>query len=237
MAVYRFMFLTLLMLTLGLAGTALGQTPTMILVPDSSIMTIGGELDIQLVVDENSADLKSFSVAIQNDPTVIRTTLPEITEGPLLGSAGILTFFWADFSADLSTIYIDGAILGDGVTVDGGGVLATLHFHANGYGISELEVISIRARNAENQPLTYDSEGAWVRVCHLLGDVNNDNIVNISDAVYLIAWIFGGGPAPIPDVLSGDTDCSGFTNISDVVAIISYIFEGQPFCQVCFDWP
>jgi hypothetical protein len=231
------MFLWLLTLSFGLTVTALGQTPTMTLVPDSSITTIDGELDIHLVVDESSVDLKSFSVAIQNDATVIRTTLPEITEGPLLGSAGILTFFWASFSEDLSTIYIDGAILGDGVTVDGGGELAKLHFHANGYGISELEFSSIRARNAENQPLAYDAEGAWVRVCHLLGDVNNDNIVNISDAVYLIAWIFGGGPEPIPDVLAGDTDCSGFTNISDVVAIISYIFGAQPFCQVCFDWP
>jgi hypothetical protein len=30
----------------------------------------------------------------------------------------------------------------------------------------------------------------------LVGDANCDSTVNISDAVYLIAYIFSGGPAP-----------------------------------------
>ena len=53
-------------------------------------------------------------------------------------------------------------------------------------------------------------------------------VVNISDAVYLINYIFGGGPAPVPLPFVGDVDCSHRTNISDVVYMISWIFGGGP---------
>lgn len=65
------------------------------------------------------------------------------------------------------------------------------------------------------------------------GDADGNSIVNISDAVYLISYIFGGGPAPVP-LISGDTDCNEITNISDAVYLISYIFGGGPSpCQSC----
>lgn len=58
-------------------------------------------------------------------------------------------------------------------------------------------------------------------------NANRNEIVNISDAVYLVAYIFGGGPAPDP-LLSGDVDCSEIVNISDAVYLIGYIFGGGP---------
>ncbi len=59
------------------------------------------------------------------------------------------------------------------------------------------------------------------------GDANGDGFVSISDAVYLITYIFGGGPAPDP-LDSGDADCSGIITISDAVYLINYIFAGGP---------
>ena len=51
--------------------------------------------------------------------------------------------------------------------------------------------------------------------------------VDISDAVYLIGYIFSGGQAPTPNAIgSGDADCSGAVDISDAVYLISYIFSG-----------
>ena len=39
------------------------------------------------------------------------------------------------------------------------------------------------------------------------GDADGNELINISDAVYLINYIFGGGPAPIPyAICSGDAD-------------------------------
>ncbi len=68
---------------------------------------------------------------------------------------------------------------------------------------------------------------------YLCGDANWSGSVNISDAVYLIAYIFSGGPAPSP-LLAGDANCSGTVNISDAVYLIAYIFSGGPApCAGC----
>jgi hypothetical protein len=57
------------------------------------------------------------------------------------------------------------------------------------------------------------------------GDANGDAAVNISDAVYLIAYIFAGGLPPNP-LLAGDANCDSAVNISDAVYLIAYIFVG-----------
>jgi hypothetical protein len=59
------------------------------------------------------------------------------------------------------------------------------------------------------------------------GDADGNGIVNVSDAVYLIGYIFGGGEAPDP-LLSGDADCNEIVNIADAVYLIAYIFGGGP---------
>jgi hypothetical protein len=60
---------------------------------------------------------------------------------------------------------------------------------------------------------------------YVCGDADGNAMVNISDAVYLISFIFGGGTAPVPLNL-GDADCNLIVNISDAVYLISYIFGG-----------
>lgn len=68
---------------------------------------------------------------------------------------------------------------------------------------------------------------------YLCGDANGDGAVDISDAVYLIAYIFSGGPAPSP-LLAGDANCDGAIDISDAVYLIAYIFSGGPApCAGC----
>jgi predicted GH43/DUF377 family glycosyl hydrolase len=65
------------------------------------------------------------------------------------------------------------------------------------------------------------------------GDVNGSGRIDVSDAVYLISFIFAGGP-PITPSLAGDIDASGSVDISDVVSLINYIFAGGPApCTIC----
>ncbi len=61
----------------------------------------------------------------------------------------------------------------------------------------------------------------------LCGDADADELISISDAVYLINYIFTGGPAPVP-LESGDADQSGIVTISDAVYLINHIFAGGP---------
>ncbi len=68
---------------------------------------------------------------------------------------------------------------------------------------------------------------------YVCGDADGDNLVNISDAVALIGYIFGGHVAPQP-LAAGDVNCDGFVNVSDAVSIIGYIFGGGAApCEAC----
>jgi len=68
---------------------------------------------------------------------------------------------------------------------------------------------------------------------YVCGDSDGSAGVDIDDAVHLIAFIFGGGPAPDP-LDAGDADCSGEVDIDDVVYLISFIFGGGPApCEMC----
>jgi hypothetical protein len=63
-------------------------------------------------------------------------------------------------------------------------------------------------------------------------DCDRNGFVNISDATFLISFIFGGGPAPYPYGIA-DCDCSASVNISDAVYLIGYIFgSGAAPCSV-----
>jgi len=69
------------------------------------------------------------------------------------------------------------------------------------------------------------------------GDVDQSKQLNIGDGVYMINYIFGGGPPP-DDGSGGDLDCSGRHDLTDVVFLINYIFAGgQKPCLGCYEAP
>jgi hypothetical protein len=65
------------------------------------------------------------------------------------------------------------------------------------------------------------------------GDANGDGSVDISDVVFLIAYIFSGGSAPSP-LLAGDANCDNAVDISDAVFLFEKIFSGGAApCHSC----
>src|SRR3990170_1099386 len=78
----------------------------------------------------------------------------------------------------------------------------------------------------------YDKWGAtrwsnqtWSFYVYLCGDGNGDAQVNMRDVLYLVKYIFAGGPAPKP-LATGDVNCDGQVNFKDVLYLIRYIFTG-----------
>ena len=57
------------------------------------------------------------------------------------------------------------------------------------------------------------------------GNVNGDDGVEVSDAVYLINYLFVGGPEPYP-YLAGDVNCDDKINLVDIIFIVNYVFRG-----------
>ncbi len=80
-----------------------------------------------------------------------------------------------------------------------------------------------------SNPDQLDSDGDGVGdLCqYICGDANSDEQINIGDAVYLISYIFGGGPSPDPEC-EGDANGDGSVNVGDAVYMISYVFKGGP---------
>lgn len=91
-------------------------------------------------------------------------------------------------------------------------------------------------RNVGTDSTEYSSVFRFGRVnppSYICGDANHSGTVTISDVVYLINYIFSGGPAPSP-LAAGDANCSGGISISDAVYLIRFIFGGGPApCSSC----
>jgi parallel beta-helix repeat protein len=62
------------------------------------------------------------------------------------------------------------------------------------------------------------------------GDADGSGSISITDAVFLIAYIFGGGSTPTP-ICRGDCNGDESIDISDACYLISYIFSGGPAPQ------
>jgi hypothetical protein len=62
------------------------------------------------------------------------------------------------------------------------------------------------------------------------GDCNADDLIDIDDQVYLINYVFGGGPVPVLYSAVGDVNCAGdpAIDIDDIVYMINFLFGSGP---------
>ena len=70
---------------------------------------------------------------------------------------------------------------------------------------------------------------------YICGDANSDDHVNVSDAVFIINYVFVQGSEPPDPMESADVNCDDKVNVSDAVYIINYVFnQGSSVpCQNC----
>lgn len=81
----------------------------------------------------------------------------------------------------------------------------------------------IVSAEAENSPKTIN---VTLKVWRYFGDANYNGTVNVADVIYILNYIFIGGPAPEPVVKVGDTNCNLLVNVADAVRLMDYIFGG-----------
>lgn len=61
----------------------------------------------------------------------------------------------------------------------------------------------------------------------LRGDANGDKEVDLSDAVALLLYLFGGGAAPVP-LAAGDFDGNAVHEVTDGIYLLTFLFLGGP---------
>ncbi len=60
---------------------------------------------------------------------------------------------------------------------------------------------------------------------YICGDASGDSIIDVGDAVYVVNYVFKGGPAPDP-LEGADVNGDGICDVGDAVHLINYIFRG-----------
>ncbi|MBD3218241.1 MAG: choice-of-anchor D domain-containing protein, partial [candidate division Zixibacteria bacterium] len=190
----------------------------------NAIPDITGDESMEMVAGGRNGQLYCFSGGLStliNNPPDVATI-----NGPSSGNIG------TDYEFDFLSVDPDGNDLyyyvdwGDGNTEDWIGPypsdqkVTVLH----SYESTGTFTIKARARDI------YDATGPWsddylFDVTYMCGDVTDDLTVNVSDAVYIINFVFIGGDPPVP-YEAGDANCDGNVNVSDAVHVINYVFIG-----------
>jgi subtilisin family serine protease len=118
----------------------------------------------------------------------------------------------------------------------GDGSVVRLWFTGQGDGTVTVDTTTINGKYYQVSNRYYDYlpvvQTGQVTVNPLVcGDADLNGTLAIPDAVYLINWIFKGGPAPA-HMRSADATCDSNVNVQDAVHIVNYIFKGgfPPCC-------
>ncbi len=161
--------------------------------------------------------LQTFDISDPSSPTLLNECVPTIPDGRLLSMALQENRLYVSYD---NSNGVFASNVTESANPHSAGYAQML---GSGYGI---DVAGNRICVAAGQALTTFSASSFI-----VGDADASGGIDISDAVFLIGYIFGGGPAPSP-IRSGDADCSGSIDISDVVYLIAYIFAGgAPPCS------
>ncbi|MGB7063095.1 MAG: dockerin type I domain-containing protein, partial [Candidatus Zixiibacteriota bacterium] len=72
----------------------------------------------------------------------------------------------------------------------------------------------------------------------LCGDVQGDAVVNVGDVVYLVSYLFKGGPAPYCPQARADCNSDGVPDVADVITLVDFLYRGDvaPVCPGILYW-
>jgi hypothetical protein len=136
------------------------------------------------------------------------------------------TVSYSDGNPDLTGATVQVPFTGGTAWTDAGGTFVILSQPAGRYQIAAertgYQPVAQTMEVFSNDPVSFVMQPSDF----VDGDVNNDGVVNIADVVYLIAFIFGGGPYPVTWAAAVNINQSPIVNVSDAVYLIAYIFGG-----------
>jgi hypothetical protein len=176
------------------------------------------------VIDAVGANVQKELNLLVNDPVAITTaaTLPSWVEDEpgysvqLEATGGTAGLTWFD----------DGGLSGSGLVLASDGLLTGTPTEAGSLEFTATATDQIGADDIRTFTIEIDP-------AYICGDLDGNEVVNVSDITAMIQYVFGDDPAPDP-IEAADVDCNGSVNVSDVVYLIEFVFgEGPEPCAGC----
>lgn len=187
-------------------------------------------MEIPLVID-NEAILYDSVVQIYHPTVGSCLFVVNHTTDPLHISIALVTLQqpFPTNSGELYRIYFHTPELADELIA----YVDTLAYDlGNGY-VSHLFIFPVEA----SEPVPVDFVGGYIHLIDpvfICGDINNDNVFDVTDLMGTINYIFGTdlSKAPRP---SADVNCDYEVDLLDIVYMVRYLFRGGPEpCAFCY---
>ncbi len=171
-------------------------------------------------------------IAGQNTPDIDFALIPVAEYGSISGRVTDETTGLPIPSARLLAIGLDNWCFGEGWS-DTGGYYQIPNMCAGIYQVSAQKAgyvdqtypDSVVVLSGEDTP-GIDFELAPLQV----GDVTGDGVMDVSDGIFLLNYLFRNGSAPYP-LAVGDLNCDGLVDLGDAIRLFNYLYKGgDPPC-------
>ena len=132
-----------------LTAVMAGAEPSLYVTPPMTEVWNGEDCWVDIAINGYVTGLTGYDLVIDYDESLV--AVMDVDEGWLPPSAGSSFFYWTTDAEQSNALVINGAVLGG--SVDGPGVLASIHFSSHATGVSPVEFLSWELRDISNNPL------------------------------------------------------------------------------------
>lgn len=205
--------------------------------PPLTVQCVDTMFWVDILVDSLVDSIHSYMCVMYIDTSAV---YPEsVTRGTMFDEFPNVWFEWNydDFFPD--SLYFGASIFGAGTFVSGPGQLARIMLTGKRVGETPVAFGQCILRDPIpfSDPIEVTTEDGQIIVLgpgYPIGDVNNDDVIDLGDVVYLINYLYRSGPEPLPLWIVGDVNCDLVVDLGDVVYLINYLYRGGPEpCNPC----
>ena len=223
--------------------------------PNLSVVPGTESIPVQLTLSSDTV-IHALEVALTFDPAAVTLSSFEVANG-ILGIAGVEyiqqglsndpaePYLWLAAVADFATPVV-GQFIPAGMNLPVATTQATIPNSANAPQTTQIsfapEVSSPPKRNlvvlagGDTRAPTTSGGVIDIEVIFIRGDSNHDCMLDVSDVIYTVAWLFQGGPAHVCED-SADTNNDGIINLADPIYFLNYLFQAGPAPSEPFPLP